>query len=467
MLFSSIIFLWIFLPTVFLIYRLLHDRFRNLFLLIASVVFYAWGEPKMVNVMLFSIVFNYLAGLGIEKAAPRWKKLLLILCVGVDLGTLGIFKYLTPSLLTLSRWFEWDFVVMNVSLPIGISFYTFQAISYVVDVYRGTIKAQKNPIDMGLYISFFPQLIAGPIIKYHDVEQQLEHRTTTWNDTAYGIRRFVYGLAKKVLIANQLGAIADDIFAIPGQALDSSAAWIGVLAFNLQVYFDFSGYSDMAIGLGRMFGFRFMENFNYPYLACSVREFWQRWNISVFTWFREYLYFPLGGSRKGELRTCLNILLVFVATGIWHGAALSFVAWGAAWGVVLILERVLLKKFLDDPRLRIPSRLYFLLVVALISVIFCTPDLAAAGRYVKTMFVWTDNPALRLSDVITGWGWLLTGTAVLLCGPLQQLVPPLRRALFDEEHIRFAEIPVLLALLAASILLLAGNAYNPFIYFRF
>jgi len=467
LLFSSIIFLWIFLPAVFLGYRLLHERYRNVFLLVASIVFYAWGEPKMVNVMLVSILINYLAGIGIEAANRRWKKILMILCVAVDIGMLGVFKYMTPSLSAMSRWFKWDFAVIDVALPIGISFYTFQAISYIVDVYRGTIKAQKNPIDMGLYISFFPQLIAGPIVKYHDVEQQLKNRTITWEDTAYGIRRFIYGLAKKVLIANQMGVITDDIFAIPGHVLDSPMAWVGVLAFYLQVYFDFSGYSDMAIGLGRMFGFRFMENFNYPFLACSIREFWQRWNISVFTWFREYLYFPLGGSRKGEFRTCVNILLVFAATGIWHGASLSFVAWGLFWGVMLVLERLFLKKFLDNPRLRLLSRVYCLLVIALAGVIFCTDSLPTAAQYMKTMFVWTDNPALRVSDVVTVWGWLLAGTAVLLSGPLQQLVPSLRRALFDEERIYFWEIPVLMLLLGASIVLLAGNAYNPFIYFRF
>ena len=467
MLFSSIIFLWLFLPVVFLGYRLLHERYRNLFLLLASIVFYAWGEPKTFVMMLVSILLNYVGGICIEIAERRWKKPLLALCVAADIGILVYFKYTTPSLAALAEWFKWEYLVPKIALPIGISFYTFQAISYVVDVYRGSIKAQKSLIDMGLYISFFPQLIAGPIVKYHDVEQQLAHRSTSYEDTAYGIRRFIYGLAKKVLIANQLGAITDDIFAIPLHVMDTPVAWLGVLAFNLQIYFDFSGYSDMAIGLGRMFGFRFLENFNYPYIACSIREFWQRWNISIFTWFREYLYFPLGGSRKGEFRTCLNILLVFTATGIWHGAALSFVVWGVFWGVVVVLEREVLKKFLDNPRFRVLSHIYFLLIVALASVIFRTENLSAAVKYMKILFVWSDNSALRVSDVITVWGWVLTVAAILFCGPLQQMIPRLRQALFDEKRIYFCEIPLLILLLAASILLLAGNAFNPFIYFRF
>ena len=467
MLFSSILFLWIFLPVVFLGYRLLHDKYRNFFLLLASVVFYGWGEPKAVVVMLISVLLNYLFGLWIESAGPSWKKAILTLCVAIDLGILGVYKYMTPSLLALSEWFKWESVVPMVALPIGISFYTFQAISYVVDVYRGTIKAQRNLIDMGLYITFFPQLIAGPIIKYHDVEPQLKVRTLTLNETAYGVRRFIYGLAKKVLIANQMAAITDDVYAIPGTAIDTPVAWIGVLAFNLQVYFDFSGYSDMAIGLGHMFGFRFMENFNYPYLSKSVREFWQRWNISVFTWFREYLYFPLGGSRKGEFRTYLNILLVFAATGIWHGAALTFVVWGLFWGVIMMLERLWLKKFLDNPANRIPSHIYFLLAISVAGVIFCSSNLSHMLNNLKVMFVWTNNPELHVFDVITIWGWLLAAVAVLLCGPLQQMVPALKRCLFREDRIFAWEVPILLFLLAASILILSGNAYNPFIYFRF
>ena len=476
MLFSSMIFLWIFLPVVFIGYRLLGEKYRNTFLLIASIIFYGWGEPKNVIVMLVSIFVNYLCGIGIEKYRDYRKKLLITVSVVLNLGVLGYFKYMTPSYETLSQLLNLKYFYDGVALPIGISFYTFQAISYVVDVYRGTIKAQRNLIDMGLYITFFPQLIAGPIVKYHDIEPQLKTRVLTLQDTAYGFRRFIYGLAKKVLIANHLAAISDDVFAIPSNALDTSAAWVGILAFNLQVYFDFSGYSDMAIGLGRMFGFRFMENFNYPYISTSIREFWQRWNISVFTWFREYLYFPLGGSRKGEFRTCLNIFLVFTATGIWHGAALNYMFWGIYFGIVQILERFWLKHVMDRPAAgkffnnsfwKVSSHVYFLLVIFVSSIFFKTQNLTHFAGFLRKTFCWYDNPALFTGDLISGWGWLLCAVATLLCGPLQTMIPSLRAALYREDKIYIAEVPVLLLLLAVSIFCLAGSAYNPFIYFNF
>ncbi|MBR2439821.1 MAG: MBOAT family protein [Lentisphaeria bacterium] len=467
MLFSSILFLWIFLPAVFLGYRLLGEKYRNLFLLLASLVFYGWGEPKNINIMLVSILVNYLCGMWIEKCGSKGKKALLTFCVLLNLGILGYYKYMTPSIETLSKLFQWENFYEGVALPIGISFYTFQAISYVVDVYRGTIKAQRNLIDMGLYITFFPQLIAGPIVKYHDIEAQLKVRPLNMQETAYGVRRFIYGLAKKVLIANQMAAISDDIFGIPGEAMETPIAWIGVAAFYLQVYFDFSGYSDMAIGLGHMFGFRFMENFNYPFISRSIREFWQRWNISVFTWFREYLYFPLGGSRKGELRTNLNILIVFAATGIWHGAALNFMFWGIFWGILMIIERGWLGKYLDKPSWRIPSHIYFILMIFIGGVIFQTQNLFHTWEYLGSMFCWSNNPDLRYSDVISVWGWILGGIAIILSGPLQMMFPSLREALYREDKIYVWEIPVLILLLAACIFVLSGTAYNPFIYFRF
>ena len=461
------LFLWIFLPAVFIGYRLLHEKYRNIFLLLASLVFYGWGEPKNLDIMIVSILMNYFCGLGIGKFENKWKKVLLIAGVIVNLAVLAYFKYMTPSLETVSKLFQWDNLYKGVALPIGISFYTFQAISYIADVYRGTIKPQKNLIDMGLYITFFPQLIAGPIVKYHDIEQQLKVRPLELTETAYGVRRFIYGLAKKVLIANQIATISDDIFAIPVQNLDTPVAWLGVIAFYLQVYFDFSGYSDMAIGLGHMFGFRFMENFNYPFISRSIREFWQRWNISVFTWFREYLYFPLGGSRKGELRTNLNILIVFTATGIWHGAAFNFMFWGIYWGILMLIERAWIGKYLDKPSWRIPSHIYFIVMICIGGVFFQTENLLQTAKYLSSMFLWHNNPALHLRDVISLWGWLLVGAAVILSGPLQTLVPSLRNALFREDRIYIMEIPLLILLLAASVFVLSGSSYNPFIYFRF
>ena len=325
MLFSSMIFLWLFLPAVLIICRFLKLRQQNVFLLLASLLFYAWGEPRYVLLMLVSIGLNWGTGILLERF-PERKKAVLWTSVALNLSLLGYFKYLGLLVRTLNHLLRGrELEIPQIALPIGISFFTFQALSYVIDVYRGECRAQKNILDLALYISFFPQLIAGPIVKYRDVNDQIRNRTITPEKTAQGIRRFIYGLAKKVLVSNVLAQSADLIFALDMQEMTGTLAWMAAILYTFQIYYDFSGYSDMAIGLGKMFGFTFNENFNYPYMSLSIREFWRRWHISLSTWFREYVYIPLGGNRRGTVRTYVNLGIVFLLTGIWHGASYNFI----------------------------------------------------------------------------------------------------------------------------------------------
>ena len=325
MVFSSLTFLFLFFPIVMGVYYLCPRALRNLWLLLTSLLFYAWGEPVYIRLMAASILFNYLCGLGVAALQKREKKRLakglLILCIAGNIGALGLFKYADLLIGTVNNIAGSKIALLELALPIGISFYTFQALSYVIDVYRGTVAAQKNPITFGTYIALFPQLIAGPIVQYKTVEEQLSHRRETTAQFAAGIGRFTIGLGKKVLIANQVGALWDTVAALPGTSLSAGTAWLGAIAFTFQIYFDFSGYSDMAIGLGKMLGFEFLENFNYPYLSRSITEYWRRWHISLGTWFREYVYIPLGGNRCGLPRQILNLIIVWGLTGLWHGAS--------------------------------------------------------------------------------------------------------------------------------------------------
>ncbi|MCR5119054.1 MAG: MBOAT family protein, partial [Lachnospiraceae bacterium] len=372
MVFSSTVFLWIFLPVVFTGSLIMGKRLSNLFLLLASLFFYAWGEPKLVVLMIFSIIWNYAVGLMIAKSAA--KKFLLFAGVAVDLMLLGYYKYAGFLLRGFNSLTGAGLAVPDIALPIGISFFTFQAISYIADVYRGKVAASKDPLPVALYISFFPQLIAGPIVQYSDVEAQLKERNITADSFAWGFRRFVYGLGKKVLIANVLAKCADTAFNHGALPLGTAAAWIGALAYTMQIYYDFSGYSDMALGLGQMFGFKFPENFRYPYISKSITEFWRRWHITLGAWFREYVYIPLGGNRKGKGRTYANLWTVFFLTGLWHGADLSFIIWGLYHGALSFIERAGLKKLLDKSR--ILSRLCCFLAVCLGWVMFRAADTA-------------------------------------------------------------------------------------------
>ena len=357
MLFSTMTFIYVFLPIVCTLYLLIRKELRNHLLLLASLIFYAWGEPKYLLVMLSTIGVNYIFALLIESTKDKNSDLsgeqstsnkglkqhtpliCLIIALVINLSILGYFKYFNFLCENINLLFKANIDFIKVVMPIGISFYTFQAISYLVDVYRGDTRAQRNIYKLALFISLFPQLIAGPIVKYHDVNEQIDHRDIDLNDISYGIKRFIIGLSKKMLIANTFGEIADKVFNQDATAVSPGIAWIGAIAYTLQIFFDFSGYSDMAIGLGRIFGFKFKENFNYPYISKTISEFWRRWHISLSTWFKEYLYIPLGGNRKSPTRTYINLSIVFLATGIWHGAAWNFICWGIWNGLFIVIER--------------------------------------------------------------------------------------------------------------------------------
>ena len=466
MVFSSTIFLCVYLPLVLLGYYICPKKGRNLFLLIVSLVFYAWGEPKYVFLMIFSILVNYIFGRLMDKNRGRQKrmKLLLVLSVVIDLGLLSVFKYTDFVITNINAIFGANFDLLNIALPIGISFYTFQAMSYTIDVYRDDVRVQKNLIDFGMYITMFPQLIAGPIVRYADVQDQLAARSVTTVDFSAGVMRFVVGLGKKVLLANQMGAVWSDIYALGGD-VSTLMAWTGAIAYTFQIYFDFSGYSDMAIGLGRMFGFKFPENFRYPYQSVSITDFWRRWHITLSTWFKEYLYIPLGGNRRGLARQALNLLIVWSLTGFWHGAGWNFVMWGLYYFVILFIEKLFLLKALD----KLPKffrHVYALLLIIIGWVIFASDDVSVLLPYLGSMF--GANGAIGGMDVYT----LLTKAVLLIICCIASTELPkklfLSAAGAMNEKAAFTLKSVLtIALLALSMILLIGDSYNPFLYFRF
>lgn len=466
MVFSSTIFLCVYLPLVLLGYYICPKKGKNLFLLIVSLIFYAWGEPKYVFLMIFSILVNYVFGLLMDKHRENKKrlKLMLVISVIIDLGLLSVFKYTDFIITNINSVFGAGFDLLNIALPIGISFYTFQAMSYTIDVYRDDVRVQRNLIDFGMYITMFPQLIAGPIVRYTDVQDQLAERNVTTADFSEGIMRFVVGLGKKVLLANQMGAVWTQIYALGGD-ISALMAWTGAAAYTFQIYFDFSGYSDMAIGLGRMFGFKFPENFRYPYESVSITDFWRRWHITLSTWFKEYLYIPLGGNRRGLARQALNLLIVWTLTGFWHGAGWNFVMWGLYYFAILFIEKLFLLKALDKlPRLF--RHAYALLLIVIGWVIFASDDVSVMLPYLGSMF--GANGALGGMDVYT----LLTRAALMvICCVASTELP---RRLFVtaagkmNEKAAFTVKSVLtLALLALSVVFLIGDSYNPFLYFRF
>ena len=470
MVFSSMTFLWLFLPVVFVLCLLIRKpKYQNILLLIFSLFFYAWGMPYYVILLLVSVIINWICGVWMEK----WEKgrtVVLIVSVIANLGLLGYFKYANFILNTIDALIPGGNTLprLNIGLPIGISFFTFQAMSYVIDLYRGEYKAQKNPLNLALYISFFPQLIAGPIVKYRDVNKQIVERTVTGEKIALGFRRFIYGLAKKVIISNILAISVDRIYATDMTRVNSALAWTAAICYTLQIYYDFSGYSDMAIGLGRMFGFDFLENFNYPYISSSIKEFWRRWHISMSSWFREYLYIPLGGNRKGKIRTYINLFIVFAATGLWHGASWNFVGWGLFHGFFIIIERLGFGKLLEKSK--ILSRIYCLLVVIVGWVFFRANDTGTAIEIIKRMFMpWQYNSGNMILGVIMNAKTLLiTFIAIIACGPVQQIfkIKALEKVAAKWKN-SLPEAIVLALLLFYSITLLANDAYNPFIYFRF
>ena len=465
MLFSSSVFLFLFLPVVLLVYYLPLRRWRqgqNVFLLLASLGFYAWGEPWFVLVMLGSILANYGFGLWVDacKRAGRTCAPPLVTALAVNLGILFVFKYLTFTLGILNR-LGAAFVIPGIELPIGISFFTFQALSYVLDVHRDRGEVQRSPLKVGLYISFFPQLIAGPIVKYETVAQQIDHRKEIWADFSAGCSRFIVGLGKKVLLSNQLAVVADRAFG-QGDGLPASFAWLGALCYTLQIYYDFSGYSDMAVGLGRMLGFEFMRNFNYPYIAKSVTEFWRRWHISLGTWFRECLYIPLGGNRVSKPRLFFNLLVVWAATGIWHGASWNFLIWGLYFAVLLILEKAFLGKLLQ----KLPAalqHLYTLFLVLVSWAIFAVEDFGHMGAYLKAMFGLGGG---LTNDNVSYYFFSFLPMLIIAAVASTPLAAKLWKRL--PEKPRLALLPILLlAGLVFSTAYLVDATYNPFLYFRF
>ena len=460
-------FLCVFFPVVFLLYYLIPSmRAKNVLLIISSLLFYAYGEPVYVLLMIGSASLNYLYGLWVERAKRR--KPVLVLAVWTNFLILGIFKYADMLIGTCNGLTGAQFPLLKVSLPIGISFFTFQALSYVIDVYRGQVKAQKNYGNMLLYISFFPQLIAGPIVKYHDIEQQISNRTPHLEETAAGFRRFIIGLSKKILLSNTAALAADAVFAAELSQVNILSAWIGAVSYLFQIYFDFSGYSDMAIGLGHMFGFNFQENFNYPYISCSIQEFWRRWHISLSTWFKEYLYIPLGGNRKGIVRTYVNKVIVFFCTGLWHGADWTFVVWGLYHGFFLILEGLLPVKKLP----RVLGHLYTMLAVCTGFVIFRADTLSQGSALIGKMFTGISFGPEEMSFALRQLNPLLVLTlavCVIASCPVRRLrnwMPERSREAVD-CFFQPGSYVCTIVLLVLCMLSLSGGTYNPFIYFRF
>ncbi len=470
MVFSSSVFLFLFLPAVWLAYTLIPQKFlkaKNILLAVSSMFFYAFGEPIYIILMLFSIVFNYYAAIFINGSQEKHKNLICGITVAVNLLMLGVFKY-SPWLVTLfNSVFGTSIHVPALTIPVGISFYTFQILSYVVDVRREKIPVQRNILYVLLYIAFFPQLIAGPIVRYEDIAAQIESRTSTLHGTAQGIRRFIAGLGKKIIISNTAAVIVDSAFS--GGEISSWLAWSGALAYCIQLYFDFSGYSDMAIGLASMFGFSICENFNYPYSAVSIRDFWKRWHISLTTWFREYVYIPLGGNRKGSARTVLNRIFIFFLTGLWHGANFTFVLWGLWHGLLMLFEKAVNFDKLSSRRLLRPfARLYTLLAVCLGFVVFRAPDTASAFDYIAKMFSFSGNCSDALVH-FSPYNTLILLAGILLSLPILNVLRRLAIKLGDRFALCLEVVGYVLSLplLFWCIMQLASSTFNPFIYYNF
>lgn len=469
MLFSSMSFVFVFLPIVLFFYLITKKELHNAILLIASIIFYAWGEPKYLAIMLLVILTDFWGAILIDKFR-RHKKIILLATVLINLGFLIYFKYFNFLLETCNDLFHTSFDLLKIVMPIGISFYTFQALSYVIDVYREDCKVQKDIYKLALYICLFPQLIAGPIVKYHDVAEQIESRDVTFSKVNLGVKRFIIGLSKKMLIANAMASVADKIFNQSPDAFSPIVAWLGAISYSLQLYFDFSGYSDMAIGLGLIFGFKFMENFNYPYISKSITEFWRRWHISLSTWFKEYVYIPLGGNRLGKLKTLRNLGIVFILTGIWHGAAWNFVVWGLWHGAFIILEKVInIKEFeikYNKIHIKFLQHIYCIFIFMLGWVMFRSDNTGYAIKYMKNMFgllkINNDNIIYNFSYYVTGWEYLIFIIAILCCIPLFNKITE-----YKNPIIRTVVNLWLLVLFVLSTAAIASGTYNPFIYFRF
>ena len=491
MLFSSMIFLWVFLSVVLSVNYLLNlvpieynkrIKIKNIFLLISSLFFYGYGNIKYLFLMIFSILINYIGGILVSKE-NKLKKINLIIIITINILLLFYFKYfnmliiIIEQLISNSDTLLFDLINMKgtgklgfteVVLPIGISFFTFQAMSYVIDVYRNDAKKQNNILDFALYVSLFPQLIAGPIVKYSDVSEQINFRIENEKRFAQGEKRFIYGLAKKVILANAFAKIVDEIWTLDISNIGIVIAVFGAFCYTMQIYYDFSGYSDMAIGLGRIFGFKFKENFNYPYMSLSITEFWRRWHISLSNWFKNYVYIPLGGNRKGKIRTYINLFIVFLLTGIWHGANFTFITWGLIYGIILVIERLFLLKLLDKNPIKIINIVYTLVIVNVLWIFFRAPNLIAAVNYIKQFNNFKSNYSI-LSYLSMN---------IIICSIFGILCMGLLQKIFNKFYIKYIktynsriiftlDMIIQIFLLIYCIMLLANSTYNPFIYFQF
>ena len=463
MLFTSISFLYYFLPLVLIIYFIVPRKYKNLILFIFSLLFYFYGEPKYIFLMLLEIFVAYIGAILVDKYKS---KDIFIFIIFIHILLLVIFKYTDFIIEIFNNVFNFNLKLFNISLPIGISFYTFQIISYIVDVYKRKVKVQKNFLKLATYISLFPQLIAGPIVRYESIEKELDDRKETFEDFSYGVRRFVIGLFKKVLIANILGELITKFNLIDERSV--LLYWIFSISYMLQVYFDFSAYSDMAIGLGRMFGFHFLENFNYPYISKSVTEFWRRWHISLGTWFRDYVYIPLGGNRVNKIKFLRNIIIVWLLTGIWHGASLNFCIWGLFFGIMLIIEKFSFNKYLE----KIPSfirRIYVLFIVMISFIIFGSSNMNDAFNTIKGLFGFNKEVFINNYTIYYLKNYLFVLIlAILLSTPLiKKLVLKLKKNCFIKklfDILEIVSIPIILVIVTSYLI---DNSYNPFLYFRF
>ena len=468
MVFSSIIFMFTFLPLSLLLYYIMPRKFKNLMLLMISLVFYAWGEPVYVLLMIFTIIFDYIMALIIDRNREDKvkSKVIFIATVGVNLLILGFFKYYGFLIDNINLLFNLNLQYTNLALPIGISFYTFQTLSYVVDVYLHKVKVQRSLISFALYVTMFPQLVAGPIVKYSDIDYQLTNRKESINKFGQGVDRFIIGLGKKVLLANNIGIIWTTIQGMNIDSISVLTSWIGIIAYTFQIYFDFSGYSDMAIGLGKMFGFEFIENFNYPYISTSISEFWRRWHISLGTWFREYVYIPLGGNRVSTLKHIRNLFVVWLLTGLWHGASWNFVVWGLYYGFILFMEKIILHKVLSKTP-KFIKHIYTMLLVMIGWVLFGSMNLTSALEYLKVMFGLSGNALVDNSAIY----YLYTNIKLLII--LALCSTPIISIIFRQIIKKGKSVGILFAvsiniiIILISIAYLVNETYNPFLYFRF
>lgn len=469
MTFNSMIFLWLFLPLILIIYFFLNNTLKNIFLVLLSLFIYAWGSLQTIWILLISILTNYIFGVVILKTKDKLKKVFFGIGVILNVLSLVYFKYYNFFIENINLLFgESRFNVVEILLPLGVSYFTFSSISYLVDVYRGEVKGALNPLNVSLYISFFPKILMGPIESYKNFEPFIYKKEISIDNVSSGMKKFIYGLAKKVLIANVAAVIADRIFASDYSMLTSSIAWLGVICYTIQIYFDFSGYSDMAIGLARMLGFNLNENFDLPYISCSITEFWRRWHISLSSWFKNYIYIPLGGNRKGKFRTYLNLFIVFVITGIWHGASWNFVVWGLFNGFFMIIERIFLKDLLDKNKVKLINRIYALFVVMIGWVIFRTTSIDGAMEYISRLFVNIPvalKDTVYLSDLLTLSNIIILVSGILFSGIIPSIFRKFKK--LQTGYSVFVEPVLLIAVFLVCIMYIVNGTYNSFIYMNF